>query len=259
MQVSDKAKWKTRRGAIWALGNVLIVAGLFALLYVGGLYAYVEGRSLLQRPQVETPQIRRAPALELAPTPTPLPNLPVLNQPFLVEEAAAPAQNLAWRSTAKRIVIPSIEVDSPVIAVGWHQEELNGQSITVWDVAKFAVGHHYGSGNPGDGTNIVMAGHVAGRAGAVFLRLIELQPGDEVVLYADEQQYLYVVEEVLLVLDAGQPLEERLRNAQYMAPTDWEQLTLITCWPVHVYDHRLIVLARPYQAEPFPRPDFVEN
>lgn len=258
MRVSDKVGWKTRRGFIWALGNVLIVAGLFALLYVGGLYVYVDGRYLLS-PQVEVPQVRRAPALDLVPTPTPLPNLPVLNQPFLVEEVAAPVQSLAWRSTVGRIVIPSIEVDSPVVAVGWHQEELDGQIITVWDVARFAVGHHYGSGNPGEGTNIVMAGHVAGRAGAVFLRLIELQPGDEVVLYEDERQYLYVVEEVLLLLDAGRPLEERLQNARYMAPTDSEQLTLITCWPVHAYDHRLIVLARPYQAEPFPRPDLVEN
>jgi len=242
-----------RNWALWAVGNILIVAGLFALLYVGGLWAYPQGRALQQVP--ETPQVRQAPALAFTAVPTPA--LPVLNwqaQPTPV----LPVDDPVWESQITRLVIPSIALDSPVVAVKWKVQWIGGQLMTVWEVARYAVGHHFGSGNPGGGTNIVLAGHSAG-FGGVFRRLIEVQPGDEVVLYAAGRQYLYMVEQVLVVKEIGVPFEERLRNAAYMAPTDEEQVTLITCWPIRVYDHRVIVMARPYQAEPFPRPDLIEN
>ncbi|MGC8873174.1 MAG: sortase [Chloroflexia bacterium] len=155
----------------------------------------------------------------------------------------------------KRIVIPAIGVDSPVVPVGWHVEEIDGQQVTVWEVARFAVGHHYGSGNPGEGTNIVMAGHVAGRAGDVFRHLIEVQPGDVVILHTDAQEYLYTVEEVLVVSEANASLGQRLQNARYMAPTEEEMLTLITCWPIGAYDHRVIVRARPGKRPSLHRPE----
>lgn len=154
----------------------------------------------------------------------------------------------------QRIVIPAIGLDSPVVPVGWHVEEIDGQRVTVWDVARFAVGHHYGSGNPGEGTNIVMAGHVAGKAGDVFRRLIEVQPGDVVILHSGRQEYLYTVEEVLVVPETNVSLGQRLQNARYMAPTREEVLTLITCWPIGVYDHRVIVRARPGRVAPLHRP-----
>ncbi len=246
-----------RRWFLWGLGNVLIVAGLFAVLYVGGLRAYVVGSTVWVSETPPTPQVRRAPALDLTPTPTPLPALPLLNWD---QEAIPhpPTPNPLWRSQVTRVVIAAISVDAPVVPVSWHVEQVGGQPATVWDVAKYAVGHHQGSGNPGDTTNIVLAGH-SGGYGAVFRRLVELQPGDEVLLYGQDQQYLYVVEEVVLVKEIGVPREERLENARYMAPTEDERITMITCWPVYVYDHRAIVLARPYRALPFARPDLVEN
>lgn len=249
-----------RRHFLWGLSNLLILAGLFLLLYVGGLYLFPLGRAALHP---SPPPVRRAPALDMTvtplpdPTPTPSPALPVLNwdRP---EISPLPTSRPLWHSEVLRIVIPAIGVDSPVVAVGWHVEEVGGQVMTVWDVARYAVGHHQGSGNPGEGTNIVLAGH-SGGYGGVFRRLVEVQPGDEVMLHTAGGQYLYVVEEVLLLKEVGVPMEDRLNNARYMAPTEEERLTLITCWPVHVYDHRVIVLARPYRAAPFPRPDLQEN
>ncbi len=249
---------RPRRSLLWGLSNLLILAGLFLLLYVGGLYLFPIGRAAL-RPS--PPPARRAPALDVpalpGSTPTPSPALPVLNwdRP---EISPLPTSRPLWHSEVLRIVIPAIGVDSPVVAVGWHVEEVGGQVMTVWDVARYAVGHHQGSGNPGEGTNIVLAGH-SGGYGGVFRRLVEVQPGDEVMLYTAGGQYLYVVEEVLLLKEAGVPMEDRLNNARYMAPTEEERLTLITCWPVHIYDHRVIVLAHPYRAAPFPRPDLREN
>jgi len=246
---------RPRRWFLWGLGNLLIVAGVFALLYVGGLQAYVAGRVTPLDPP-ETPLVRQAPALRL--TPTPSPGLPVLNWNDPADAPPPPTASPQWHSAATRIVIPSIGVDSLVIPVAWHVEQVKGQWMTIWDVAKYAVGHHTGSGNPGQGTNIVLAGH-SGGFGAVFRRLADLQPGDEVLLNGDGRQYLYVVEEVLFLKEVGVPMEERLRNAQYMAPTTEERVTMITCWPVRVYDHRIVVWARPYRASPFGRPDWTEN
>ncbi|MGC9025859.1 MAG: sortase, partial [Chloroflexia bacterium] len=255
---------RPQRPILWGLSNLLILAGLFLLLYVGGLYLFPLGRAALQP---SPPPVRQAPALAVTPdptpspspaatpvpTPTPSPALPMLNW-SRPEVSPLPTSRPLWHSEVLRIVIPSIGVDSPVVAVGWHVEEVGGQTMTVWDVARYAVGHHQGSGNPGEGTNIVLAGH-SGGYGGVFRRLVEVQPGDEVVLHTAAGQYLYVVEEVLVLKEVGLPMEERIQNARYMAPTDEERLTLITCWPVHIYDHRVIVLARPYRAAPFPRPD----
>jgi sortase A len=242
---------------VWALGNVFIVAGFFALLYVGGLEAYSRGR--LMGPDVpETPAVRQAPALALRPTPTSQPPLPVLNWDQAGPAVVLPTPSPLWRSVLTRIVIPAIGVDAAVIPVSWHVEQVGGQPVSVWDVAKWAVGHHQGSGNPGEGTNIVLAAH-SGGFGALFRRLYELQPGDEVILYGAGRQYLYVIEEVLLLKEVGVPVEQRLKNAEYLAPTPDERITMVTCWPVHVYDHRVIALARPYRANPFPRPDFKEN
>jgi len=248
---SSRSPW---RWFLWGLGNFLIVAGVFALLYVGGLQAYGRGRRLIRPADLATPQVRQAPALALTPTPT----LPALN-PTPSPTPPPPTPDPYWASTVGRLVIPSIGLDSVVISVGWHVEWVDGQQVTVWDVARFAVGHHYGSGNPGQGTNIVMAGHVAGWYGDIFRHLIDLQPGDEVILYGNGRQYLYVVEEVLVIPETTVSLGERLGNAQYMAPTDEERVTMITCWPIPIYDYRVIALARPYRASPFPRPDLVAN
>jgi len=246
---------RPRNGLLWGLGNLLILAGVFAVLYVGGLQAYVAGRSNPLTPP-DTPVVRQAPALRL--TPTPSQGLPVLNwDDPEVAPTPLPA-NPQWRSAVTEVRMAVIDVDSPVVSVSWHVEWVGGQWMTVWNVAAYAIGHHWGSGNPGEGTNIVLAAH-SGGLGAIFRRLDELQPGDEVLLEGNGRQYLYVVEEVLFLQDIGVPMEERLRNAQYMAPTEEERVTMITCWPVGIYDHRIVALARPYRAAPFPRPDWVEN
>lgn len=251
-----------RRWFLWGLGNLLILAGLFALLYVGGLYLRRNGGHLAVSDLPPTPEVRRAPALALTPTPTPAPTpspaLPVLNQEPTPRPLPPPVVDPTWHSNVTRIVIPEIDLDSAVVEVGWHVEEVNGQRVAVWDVAEYAVGHHHASGNAGGGTNIVLAAH-AGGYGGVFRRLIELEPADEVLLYADGRQYLYVVEEIVLVQEVGVPMEVRLENARYTAPSEEERVTLITCWPVPVYDQRIIVLARPYRAEPFPRPDLIAD
>lgn len=234
----------TRRNKItWTLGNLFMVAGLYLLVYVGGVYAEQKYNQAAARGDSSLP----LEAEITQPTPT-----PVVIQPFVAPElganvaVAAPVHVRLDYSTITRIRIPNIDVDSKVIEVGWVEE--NG--VPVWQVAKYAVGHHKGSGNPGDNTNIVMAGHVGGSA-PVFNRLIELQAGDQIELYSNGQQYLYVVQDSQRVQEVGVSDDQRLQNASYMNPTDDELITLITCWPPagpNAYDQRIVVRAVPFSS-----------
>lgn len=226
----------------WTLGNLLMFAGLYLLLYVGGIYAdeaynrvAARGDNNLPLPVAVIENVAEsAPQAFIAP-----------DLGAITTSSAAPAQ--PHQSTVTRLVIPRIEVDNKVIEVGWTVEN----EVAVWQVAKYAVGQHKGSANPGEGGNIVMAAHVAGSA-PVFHRLIEVVPGDQVIVYSAGQQYLYVVRDIQRVQEVGVSDEQRLANAAYMNPTDEEVVTLITCWPPtgpNAFDQRIVVRAVPFTTE----------
>jgi LPXTG-site transpeptidase (sortase) family protein len=224
----------------WTFGNLFMLVGLFLLAYVGGTYAddaynraAARGDSDLLLPAALVEDVAQdSPQAFIAP------NLNVSG----VAAPAAPAQ--PHQSQVSRIQIPSIAVDSKVIEVGWTVEN----EVAVWQVAKYAVGQHRGSANPGEGSNTVLAGHVGGSA-PVFQRLIEVVPGDQVILTSAGQQFLYVVREVERVQEVGVSDEQRLANAAYMDPTAAEMVTIITCWPPsgpNAFDQRIVVRAVPY-------------
>lgn len=252
-----------RRGRLaWTLGNLLMFAGLYLLLYVGGLYAQIEyqrlaarGDNSLQAPRAilggaDHPRVvSPVPAGEAVSTF----RVPVLNaaEPGMIAEPAL-ASLSPHTSTVERLVIPSVGIDSKVIEVGWITERVNGADVAVWEVAEYAVGQHRGSANPGEGGNIVLAGHVGGY-GKVFADLFYVKPGDQVVISSAGRQFLYVVSARLVVDEEGVPAAQQARNAQLIAPTDQEVVTLVTCWPPSGpdrYKQRVIVRAVPYSANP---------
>lgn len=161
------------------------------------------------------------------PTPTPTPDWP--------PPATAPPT---------RLVIPAIGVDATVVPVGWHTAEEGGKLVNVWDVADYAVGWHKTSAYPGQGENVVMNGHHNIR-GKVFRYLVDLAAGDEVIVYVGEMAYHYRVTEKHIVEEKNAPAEVRERNAQWIAPTGDERVTLVTCWPYTNNTHRVIVVAKP--------------
>ncbi len=126
-----------------------------------------------------------------------------------------------------RVAIPAIEVDSKVVPV---TVALGAQGRR-WEVADFAVGHHEGSGAPGGGTNIVLAAHNNYR-GEVFRRLDELVSGDLVRLGGEGGRWHdYRVVGTRIVLEDGASRAQRHDNAALLAPTNGEQVTLVSCWP----------------------------
>ncbi len=245
-----------RARVLWTIGNTCMLIGLIILLYVGGIYANDEYGRYAARGDSDIPI---SPAVvEEAGESEPAPFIaPVLNNVSQGESSEGrivsgvpPVANPEHTSMVERVVIPSIGVDSKVVEVGWDVQEQNGQQVAIWQVAKYAVGQHRGSANPGEGNNIVLAGHVGGY-GKVFKDLFYVKPGDQIVLFSKGQEYLYTVQENFLVTEEGVPAEERAKNANLIAPTDAEVVTLVTCWPPKGPDKftdRVVVRAVPFAA-----------
>jgi LPXTG-site transpeptidase (sortase) family protein len=232
------------------LGNLLMLIGVVLLLYVGGIYVQADYDRYAARGDTDIP----APVAISAPAqeePAPF-VAPVLSAGDSAEgqvvSAVPDSAQVANIPTVTRVAIPSIGVDSKVIEVGWDVEQQNGQQVAIWQVAKYAVGQHRGSSNPGEGGNIVLAGHVGGY-GKVFKDLFYVKPGDQITLYSQGQQYLYTVQERLLVTEEGVSAEQHAANAQLIAPTNHEIVTLVTCWPASGRDkftQRVVVQAVPF-------------
>jgi sortase A len=76
-----------------------------------------------------------------------------------------------------------------------------------------------------------------------------LKVGGEVFIFAEDKVYRYVVTQRVLVKEKDVPLEERLKNAVWIGPTDDTRLTLVSCWPYSSNTYRIIVVAKPMRGE----------
>jgi sortase A len=263
----------TRRAKIMiTISNMLTLLGVVVLLYVGGVYANAEYGRYAARGDTDVP----APPPVMPAQAAPSIGLGLLSQARGAEEPApfAPAQlpdeggakapegriasvvpdvaKAIQTSTVSRVVIPRIDVDSKVVSVGWDVATIGGQQVAIWQVAEYAVGHHLGSANPGDGENIVLAGHVGGY-GKVFRDLYKLEVGDAITLYSGGVQHSYTVSEVHIVDEEGVSAEQQAENARYIAETGQEAVTLVTCWPPSgklKFSQRIIVRAVPSEQHP---------
>ena len=121
--------------------------------------------------------------------------------------------------------IPVMSLNSPV-----HEVKVN---MGEWEVSPMDVGHHEGTGVPGEVGNVVLAAHRDINS-ALFRELDRLQPGDEVFVSNKLGEYLYIVQESFVVAPD---------HAEVMDPTDDKRLTLITCTPIGLATQRLIVTA----------------
>ncbi|KKS75032.1 MAG: hypothetical protein UV46_C0027G0005 [Candidatus Gottesmanbacteria bacterium GW2011_GWC2_42_8] len=105
------------------------------------------------------------------------------------------------------------------------------------------VAHAAGTVFPGVTGNIFLFAHSTdnfwnvGRYNAIFYLLKELEKGDEVDLFLNGKRHIYRVTNKLIV----DPTEIEYLTRQ----TNYEQLTLQTCWPPGTTFKRLIILAVP--------------
>jgi LPXTG-site transpeptidase (sortase) family protein len=143
------------------------------------------------------------------------------------------------------IVIPAIQLDAPVIPATLNTVVYQGESYGQWAAPRFfAAGLITTSASLGGAGNTVLIGH-HNIYGEVFGRLIDLQVGDRIQVYSGDKKFDYAINLKLILPEGSQSAEVRLRNAQWMSPSNDERLTLVTCWPHENNSHRLIIVATP--------------
>jgi len=102
------------------------------------------------------------------------------------------------------------------------------------------VAHYKGTALPNSGSNIFIFGHSStilgvGPYAKIFARLGELDPGDIIEINFNQNIYRYSVFKKEIVLST---------DTSVLKPTEKEQLTLMTCWPVGTDKKRLVILAK---------------
>jgi sortase A len=147
--------------------------------------------------------------------------IPAHLQPMVQSLANIPIPTSA-PDQAIRIQIPAINIDAPIVqGDGWEQ-------------LKKGVGQNVSSVNPGQTGNVILSAH-NDVYGELFRFLDKLQPGDQVILYTQQRQYVYVVDRTALVEPTA---------VEVMASTGNPTVTLISCYPYLVDDQRIVVFAR---------------
>ena len=100
------------------------------------------------------------------------------------------------------------------------------------DILKYAVGHFTETPMPGEQGNSCFAGHRSYTYNQYFNRLGELEVGDIIVVTTKDGEFEYEVYESKVV----EPEE-----ISVLDNTKGEEITLVTCTPIRVATHRLIV------------------
>ena len=226
---SLRRRWMDR---ILLVVEILAVVGLAGILFNGmGLLRTLnqEVAAALQQPTLSPTPLITAVVLPSGHTPPTSPGGAQPNEAEIPKHLRPLVQSLAnlpiptpGPEQAIRLQIPAIGVDAPVV---------QGDG---WDQLKKGVGQHIGSDNPGQAGNVVLSGH-DDIFGEIFRDLINLQPGDQVILYTAQHQYIYVV--------TGSQIVEPIQ-VEVMAATSDPTVTLISCYPYLIDNKRIIVSAK---------------
>jgi len=171
------------------------------------------------------------------------------NEPVPPRQVPALQHPVAEGDLPDRLVIASIDVDIPVVELGWQSNQAeSGAIFSEWEVAEYAAGWHKNSALLGDdsinGGNVVMSGH-NNILGAVFRELDQLKRGDKITLWSGEESFAYAVDKVMIVPEKYATDAQRRANAAWIGPFDESRLTLVSCWPRDDNTHRIIVIAHP--------------
>lgn len=132
------------------------------------------------------------------------------------------------------LVIPKIGANAKVV------KNVNAASEQEYlDALKDGIAHARGTGFPGEGGHIFLFAHSTdyiwniGSYNAVFYLLYKLEIGDEINMFYEGQRYAYEVKEKVII----EPTDVEYLTRR----TDYELLTLQTCWPPGTTLKRLII------------------
>jgi LPXTG-site transpeptidase (sortase) family protein len=197
----------------------------------------------------DVPAIATSEGTTSAPATTPLPTMTYV--PYTHPEDVNPVITYTLPEGKEgvvpvRIFIPDIDLEAPIVPIGWIYMEVGDVTQPMWAVPnQRAAGWHETSAKIGVPGNTVLNGHNTSY-GEVFRDLHKLEVGAPIMIEAEDGiTYTYTVTEKLLLREGGQPIEVRIENAQYALPTADERLTLLTCHPYGSLAYRLVIIAHP--------------
>lgn len=106
-----------------------------------------------------------------------------------------------------------------------------GQGVDM-KTLKYAVGHFPDTAMPGEVGNFCVAGHRSYTYNKYFNRLNEVKNGDEIIIQTINGEFKYTVDKISTV----EPKDTYVLN-----PTKNSTITLVTCTPIRIATHRLII------------------
>jgi len=229
--ISSTPAHRGRLDRILLFVEFLAVAGLIGMALNGLSMLKMLNREVaeaFQQPTLVPVPLIRAVVLPEGHTPPNGPNGAQPNEAEIPEHLRPLVQSLAnvpiptpGSRQAVRIQVPAIGVDAPVVqGDGWEQ-------------LKKGVAQHIGTPDPGENGNVVLSGH-NDVFGEVFRDLDRLQPGDAVILFTNQRQYTYVITSTKIVEPTA---------VEVMDPTPNATVTLISCHPYLVDNHRIVISA----------------
>lgn len=211
--------------------EIAAVLGLIFILFNGlGILQELnrEVAAALEQPTLTPTPLIRAVVLPSGHTPPDSPGGSRPNQEEIPEHLQPVVQSYAeipiptqGPGHAIRLQIPKINQDVPIVE-GDGFEQL-----------KKGVGHNIFSANPGENGNVVLSAH-NDIHGEIFRDLDQLEPGDKVIIFTEQQEYIYIVDQIKVV----EPT-----RVDVMEPTENPTATLISCYPYLVDNKRIIVTA----------------
>jgi LPXTG-site transpeptidase (sortase) family protein len=164
-----------------------------------------------------------------------------------IQKKQIPALELEVAPSDNRIIIPRIDQNIPIVRISSEsliRRDWDKLEDEMQNALKNGVVHYPGTSLPGQTGNIVITGHSSyfpwdsGRYKDVFAILYEVVEGDNIVIYYEQDKYVYEVTEIKIVMP---------EDIEILKQTPENKLTLITCYPVGTNLKRLVVTAKPIE------------
>lgn len=245
----DAIPWSGRLGQ-GAINGLFLLGGLFlslGVLYAG--YVALQNWTLGRDQFLAVDRMAALPVPTITSTATPTFTPTPLPTPTVTPTPTPPPRPVQIR-------IPAIGVKSAVVEVPLVENARTG--ITDWAIdrlfrpgQKDLVGHLAGTSLPGQPGNAVLGGHNYGVGfNGVFVHLGRLRKGDRVVVVNEHgEQLTYQVVSTERVKWRRQTFKELVRHLEYLAATDDERLTLMSCGGANIepFPERIYVVAKPVE------------
>lgn len=166
----------------------------------------------------------------------------VLSKDPIQQKQQFPSLNMLVTPPDNRLIIPKINKNIPIVEIESvnETEDLTNIDDEILNGLKNGVVRYPGTAKPGEEGNIFLTGHSSyylwddGEYKEVFALLFQLEVGDQVIVYYDQEKFIYQITEKKEVAPS---------EVNVLAQPDGEhKITLMTCTPVGTNLRRLILV-----------------